>query len=453
MEKLSRKVSLLFSRAHLKEVAREVHFIERESKMKAYIFLDMLISQVFDKSQISLNDHSVELRLRHGIEITKQGIDDNFTAESTEFVRLLVEQQLQEQLYKVAPLESLKNFTSVKIKDSTRFQVPENLKDQYPGYGGAASEAGAHIQLEFDLLSGKIADLHVTHALQQDSIDALETLEMIEPGSLILRDLGYFNMDVLDQIDQKGAYFISRLRPKVKIYEYQEDSYQPIDIQKIHRQMKHSKLAYQELSVYIGEEKKLPVRLIIELMPEQIVNKRLAKANVEAKKKKCQVSELYKAYASLNLFISNVSSQWLTTPQIHSMYRLRWQIELRFKIWKSYYHIHANKKMKLHRFETYLYASLLFILVNWEIAINLSTIIKEQTGQMLSVMKCYKALVLTFDILKEALFTAVEKLKLYLEQIFKMGRKQLLLEKRKCHLSLEEILYQNEFCAVHYTNN
>lgn len=443
----------MFSRSHLKAVAREVHFIERESKMKAYIFLDMLISQVFDKSQISLNDHSVELRMRHGIEITKQGIDDNFIAESTEFIRTLVEQQLQGQLYKIVPLESLKHFTSVKIKDSTRFQIPENLRKQYPGYGGGASEAGVHVQFEFDLLSGKIADLHVSDALTQDSTDALETIEMIQPGSLLLRDQGYFNLDIFKQIDQRGAYFISRLRPKVLIYENKEGRYEPIDIKKIRRQMKQHKVAYQELNVYIGEEKKLPVRLIIELLPEQMVNRRLAKANAEAKKKKRQLSEEYKAHAHLNLFISNVDPQWLTTPQIHSIYRLRWQIELRFKIWKSYFHIHANKKMKLHRFETYLYATLLFILINWEIAINLSILIREQTGQMLSIMKCYKALVLTFDILKDALFNTVEKLKLYLEQIYKMGCKQLLLEKRKCHLSVEEILYQNEFCAVYYNSN
>lgn len=434
-------------------MAKEVGFIERESKMKAYIFLDMLLSQVFDKSQLSLNDHSVELQMKHGIAITKQGIDDNFTCESTAFVRTLLEQQLQNQLCRILPLENLKNFTSVKIKDSTRFQVCENLKDQYPGYGGGASEAGTHIQLEFDLLSGKVTDLHVTDALQQDSTDGFETLEMIEPGSLLLRDLGYFNMDLLEQIGQRQAYFISRLRPKVKIYEYKEGCYLPIAIEKIHRQMKHGGLAYQELSVYIGEEKKLPVRLIIEFVPEKVVNTRLAKAHKEAKKKKQQVSELYKAYTSLNLFVSNVPAQWLTTPQIHSIYRLRWQIELRFKIWKSYHHIHANKKMKLHRFETYLYATLLFILINWEIVINLLAILQEQRGKILSVLKCCKALVLSGEKLKEALFNPVEKLKSYLEQLYKLGGKQLLLEKRKCRLSLEEILFQNEFCALYIGNN
>ena len=64
-------------------------------------------------------------------------------------------------------------------------------------------------------------------------------------------------------------------------------------------------------------------------------------------------------------------------------------------------------------------------------------------------MKCCKALVLTFERLKEALFNPDERLKSYLEQIYKMGGKQLLLEKHKGRLSLEEILYQNEFCAVY----
>ena len=106
--------------------------------------------------------------------------------------------------------------------------------------------------------------------------------------------------------------------------------------------------------------------------------------------------------------------------------------------------------MKLHRFETYLYATLLFILINWEIVINLLAIRQEQRGKMLSVLKCYKALVLSGEKLKEALFNPVEKLKSYLEQLYKLGDKQLLLEKRKCHLSLEEILFQNEFCALYY---
>jgi hypothetical protein len=410
----------------------------------------MLLSQVFDKSLVSLNDHSVELCIKHNIKVTKQGIDDNFCAESAEFVRTLVEQQFHNQITEAIDVEKFKNFSGVYLKDSTRFQVPGNLKDKYPGNGGGASDAGIHIQFEFDLLSGKVSDLHITDTLRADSTEANDTIDQVQKGALILRDLGYYDTTVLYKINQNGAYYISRLKPKAKVYELKAGRYFEIDITKIYRQMKQNNIRYQEVSVYIGTRQKHLVRLVAELMPEEIINRRMARVNRRAKKEGRKVGEKYKIYASMNLFVSNVPQQWLPTSELHSIYRLRWQIELRFKVWKSYCRIHAIKKMKLCRFETYLYATLLFILINWEIVSNLSTIVKEHSGKMLSVMKCFKALVLTFTTLKDALFNSLQKLRHYLKDLYQICMKQLLLEKRKCHLSQEEILFQNQFCVVYF---
>lgn len=420
--------------------------------MRAHVFLDMLLSQVFDKGEMSLNDHSVEVRIKHAIAMTKQGIDDKFSASSVEFVRTLLEQQLGNQICRNIEVENYKHFSAVRLKDSTRFQLPANLKEAYPGSGGSASEAGVHIQFEFDLLSGKVADLHVSDALHQDCTDALETVEQVQAGSLVLRDLGYFDMDALEQMDKKGAYYISRLKSKVKIYVLSQDTYHLLDIRVVKGAMQRQGLRYQELNVYIGEQKKLPVRLVVECMPQWEVDKRLQKANREARKKGRTLSEQYKTYASVNLFVSNVPAMWLATPQLHATYRLRWQIELRFKIWKSYLHIHAVKKMKQHRFETYLYATLLFIMLHWEITTGLLAIAHSHAGKMLSIIKCSKALVLTCIQLQEALFHSVEKLQSYLQMLYEAGIDRLLLEKRKGHLSQEEILFQAEFCMVFFDN-
>ena len=420
--------------------------------MSAHVFVDMLRYQVFDKGEVSLNDHSVDVRLKHQVAMTKQGIDDKFSASSVEFVRTLLEQQLSNQICRSIEVENYKRFSAVLIKDSTRFQLPANLKEAYPGSGGSASGAGVHIQFEFDLLSGKVADLHVSDALQQDCTDAIETVEQVQVGSLVLRDLGYFDMDVLKQMDNKGAYYISRLKSKVKIYVRKQDTYQLLDLQAVKEAMQRQMLRYQELSVYIGEQKKLPVRLVVECMSEQEVGKRLQKAKREARKKGRMLSDQYKTYASVNLFISNAPATWLSTPQLHATYRLRWQIELRFKIWKSYLHIHAVRKMKQHRFETYLYATLLFIMLYWEVTAGLLAMAHSQGGKMLSVIKCSKAIVLSCVQLHEALFHSMEKLQYYLKMLYETGIDQLLLEKRKGHLSQEEILFQREFCMVYFDN-
>jgi hypothetical protein len=55
--------------------------------------------------------------------------------------------------------------------------------------------------------------------------------------------------------------------------------------------MKRNGLLYQELDVYIVATKKMPVRLLIEKMPQQEVDKRLGKTSKEARKKSRKVSE------------------------------------------------------------------------------------------------------------------------------------------------------------------
>ena len=177
------KVKSLYSSKHLHCVAKETGFIKRSSKFTAAMFLEMLLFKVFDNGTVSLNDHSVHVAMTHEVQMRKQSIDDRFNVSSVEFVRTLLQQDMGTQINKSIDVECLKNFTSVKIKDSTRFQIPDNLKEQYPGSGGAASKAGVHVQFEFDLLSGKVNDLHLTDALQQDQTDAKQTIEMIEKGS------------------------------------------------------------------------------------------------------------------------------------------------------------------------------------------------------------------------------------------------------------------------------
>ena len=41
-------------------------------------------------------------------------------------------------------------FNRVKVKDSSKFDLPSRLKDVLPGFGGSASKSGACIQYEFE---------------------------------------------------------------------------------------------------------------------------------------------------------------------------------------------------------------------------------------------------------------------------------------------------------------
>ena len=51
-----------------------------------------------------------------------------------------------------------------------------------------------------------------------DKTFGTECLATLRPGDLCIRDLGYFSLEDLDQMDQRGAYFISRLKLNTNVY-------------------------------------------------------------------------------------------------------------------------------------------------------------------------------------------------------------------------------------------
>ena len=440
-QSLQKKVSSIYSPEQLEKLAKQTGFQERKGKLTPGMFVDTVVFKDLHGGSVSLNDHSVALLGEYGVDIKKQSLAERFDDKAVEFIRRLLERQLSSQMNSIISKkllsDKLGHFTSIKVKDSTRFQIPAELKAYYPGNTGAASGAGVHIQFEFDLLGGKVHDLAVTHALRQDNTDAQETIDAIEPGSLIIRDLGYFSKDVLQQIDTKGGYFITRAQAGMNLYNAHTD--EKLDFNCIYRKMKRNKLSILEIPVLSGN--KLAMRLVVEVLPKEQVNRRLAKAEKEARKKGRHLTDEYKSRARLNLFLTNVPADWIPTHQVRETYQLRWQIELRFKAWKSFYNLHRIKKMQRHRFECYLYGTLLLLIINWEIAVNFFTILWEYTGKPLSVLKFYKATSQKTYQLKLAILEGGDKLIDYIKILYQVSYSKLLSEKRKGHIgSLQEIL-------------
>jgi hypothetical protein len=108
-------------------------------------------------------------------------------------------------------------FKRVRIKDSTKFQLPAAMKDDFPGVGGCASEAGVSIQFEYDIKNGDILSMEINKGSANDHQDAGKTCHQVEAGDLILRDLGYFSRDVFSVFIEHGAYFLSRLESQTVV--------------------------------------------------------------------------------------------------------------------------------------------------------------------------------------------------------------------------------------------
>jgi hypothetical protein len=390
-----------------------------------------------------LNDLSLEVKKRHEIDIKKQSLHDRFNEYAPLFLKTALEKLLQQQVLKHVELGKLSHFKRILIKDSICFEVDPTLAAAYPGSGGSASAAAMRIQYEYDLLSGRINDLSLHAFNDQDHKDSLATVALTGEGDLIIRDLGYLNLAVLQKLLDQKACFLGRLSFTLNVYELKNGGYKEVDFAKIHQYMKRLKLATLEKEVYLGSEKKIKVRLVIYLLPDQEVEKRLRKAARNNKKKaRKPLSKEYKTRAALNLFITNTTPEQIATESIWSFYRLRWQIELIFKIWKSIGKIHEVKRVKQHRLECYVYAKLIFIVLGWQLLWRIAKVLYHREGKLLSFYKSFKTLLGKYlDEIKHALIMSKNAMENFISKFYGISRSHHLLEKREQESTpMEELL-------------
>jgi IS4 transposase len=162
-----------------------------------------------------------------------------------------------------------------------------------------------------------------------------------------------------------------------------------------------------QLDVFVGKECRMPVRMILYPVDEQTYQNRICNREKEAKKRGEKVNDETRMRYQLNIFITNTSEEILPADKIYLMYKLRWQIELMFKSWKSIFCLHQTWNMKEDRYLCLLYVRLLLIVINTQIIrhIQRETNIRNVKGkvQLLSFYKAMHTLSMLFEPLYAAL--------------------------------------------------
>jgi len=102
-------------------------------------------------------------------------------------------------------------------------------------------------------------------------------------------------------------------------------------------------------------------------LPEDIKAEKLRKANRAAKREGRKLGQSTISRIGLNVFVTNLDEDELPKEQVWYVYRLRWQIELIFKVWKSVASVNKVKKAKRERIESHLFGKLLWVFLGWGI--------------------------------------------------------------------------------------
>lgn len=264
------------------------------------------------------------------------------------------------------------NFKDIKITDSSVIFLRDSLSNVFPGSGGRKGSSGVKLQLIYSYLTSIITSIDITKGNIPDQKHSIELLSLIKKGELFIADLGYMVFNLLYEIDIKQAYFLGRYKSSTNLYEKiivkLKDKDTTIFIPfKIEDNIKMFQDNVTKKELYLKSNKRyLKVRVILFKNPEDTINNRRRILNKRARKnnKSGKASNKSLVLCTWSIFITNTGEEKLPYKMIHNIYRIRWNVELIFKAWKSILNIHkSNVNENQNRVKMELYAKLIFAVV------------------------------------------------------------------------------------------
>ncbi|CAH2461806.1 hypothetical protein IIQ_05189 [Bacillus cereus VD118] len=380
--------------------------------------------------------------------ISPEGLNQRFNKAAVQFLQHTLSELLNQKLTSSIPISSpyTSVFKRIRILDSTAFQLPDLFSFVYPGAGGCSHTAGVKVQLEYDLLSGQFLHIHTGPGKQHDRTYGSLCVPTVTANDLCIRDLGYFHLKDLQHIQNEKAYYISRIKSNTRIYQknpspnYFQDGrikkgteYIQIDMEVLMNSLQPGQTC-EIPDAYVGMIDKVPTRVIVHRLTKEQQQKRLQDQTVREKKKGMKYSSRSKRFSGINVYMTNTPTDIVPMGQVHDWYSLRWQIEILFKTWKSFFQIHQCKKIKSEKWECHLYGQLIAILLCSSIMFQMRQLLLIKKKRELSEYKAIYMIKDYFLLLFQAIQKDTQELSKILLRLFNLlhqnGRKSHRYEKK-----------------------
>lgn len=332
-------------------IGRESGFIQRQRKLSGASFVQSLIFGWQANPQASLEELCQSARVC-GVEISPQGLQERLN--SPQANRFLHQLLLQGVSYLVQGHcqrdDLLASFAGVYIQDSSRIDLPAGLHTLWQG--NSAGQATLKLHAVLDYQHGQF-DLTLTSGRAHDC--PLQTVDL-PTGSLRLADLGYFKVKVFEQLDRRGVWWVSRLPARAGIWENEQ-------VMHVLTWLNQQQCGHIDQLVELTAQR-LPCRLLAIRVPPQVAEERRKRVREAAKaRKKSQLKPETLALCDWTILVTNLPPEAFTLEDIVCLQRLRWQIELLFKLWKTDLAIDEWRSQQPHQILTEVYAKLLLALV------------------------------------------------------------------------------------------
>ena len=249
------------------------------------------------------------------------------------------------------------------MQDSTWITLLDELHTIWKGASCRTqkNKAALKLQVRFDVLTGTFQHFQLTDGTTADA-KAEEQFQPLPAGSLRLADLGYFSLAEFERLTQAGVFWITKFKAGCSLFDEQQE---PFCLQK---RLASETSDTVNLSCFIGASKRLPAHLVALRISEEEANKRRRYIRRDAKRRQTNPSKQRLKLAGWNIYITNMDTDQFTPEQIAALVRIRWQVELMFKSFKSIGKVHTSRSKKPYRVLCEVYAKLIAQLIrHWVI--------------------------------------------------------------------------------------
>ncbi len=365
--RIGTELEIWFQNEACESLARETGFIQRStSRLTGNAFFNLLTVGAIGEAAISYEGLCDVLEgYQSDLKMTPQALCERMNSEgATEFLKVGLEKTLQATSQEhLALMKStwLEPFPRVLLQDSTSIELNEMLANDFKGCGGNASKAGIKIDYSYNVKSEKTEHIALRQGSDSDQGFANDLTERVQKNDLIIRDLGYFSLDFFAYLVAIGAFFLSRMGFNINVY-LTAGAREPLSLLR-HINRFGDGANTMEFKVFLGQKHRIPVRLIVYRLPRDVYRHRQKAAIKTAKRKGRGISLSYLKFLKFTFYITNVPETLWPMEALGTLYRLRWQVELTFKQWKSLFQIHVLKGTRPERIRCLIYGRLIVILV------------------------------------------------------------------------------------------
>ena len=341
--------------------AKRAGWYKRKGKIDPFEFL---LSLVF--GQLSTTERTLAAQAHSLSEpVSRQAVEQRYSPAAVAYFQNAFQQTMQASLnwQPASPMahQLEQHFSALNLCDSTVLACDPSLAALFPGCGGGGSAASIKVLLCYEYLQGRLNVLDLLPGKCSDQGKAQRVVQSIPRRGLGLFDAGFYHGTALQELQERGGYFVIPWPHNVSVWaQGNQGQWHRVNVAEHLRQTSETVVELSSVRLGTDQAGQLhAVRLVAYRLKEERANRRRAalreKARTLGRTPTAEALEL----AGWLMLITNASAQKLPARVLGFLYRVRWQIELVFKQFKSVLGLDSSDTTDENRLQCEVWARLL----------------------------------------------------------------------------------------------